>query len=99
TRAIDTLSLHDALPIWEWRRMPLRPPLLQVLCRRRGQQLERRPLPRLVTYPEVREWRPGCWNQGPAPRLPKSGYAHAPLAVLARSEEHTSELQSRGHLV
>src|SRR5438270_10966423 len=63
--------------------MPLRPPLSQVLCRRRGQQLERRPLPMLVTYPEVRERRPGCWNQGPAPRLPKSEYAHASLAVLA----------------
>src|SRR5690625_7012326 len=28
-----------------------------------------------------------------------SGFANSALALVARSEEHTSELQSRGHLV
>src|SRR5690625_7095725 len=38
-------------------------------------------------------------HQHPAPPLACRSRAHKPGGATARSEEHTSELQSRGHLV
>src|SRR5690625_7112886 len=38
----------------------------------------------------------GHW---PEERLSTTAHAHCPRSKMARSEEHTSELQSRGHLV
>src|SRR5437660_2970381 len=61
TTEIYTLSLHDALPIWDVH-----------------QQGVVEKVPEIVYYPLLGKAR-GDW--------------------VARSEEHTSELQSRGHLV
>src|SRR5439155_23490117 len=82
TTEIYTLSLHDALPICNWRQRSggaVAPPadlgahpcqLTGTSCRRRSR----------------------CSRAGP---LSHCRSAWSP----ARSEEHTSELQSRGHLV
>src|SRR5437870_8782498 len=69
TSAIYTLSLHDALPIWEWRR---------------GIS-ESRPSAAPRRFPSA-ESRPGAASRSAE-------------GNRLRSEEHTSELQSRGHLV
>src|SRR6266508_3328047 len=54
----------------------------------------RRP-PRSTLFPYTTLFRSGRW---PAPAWSSPGRARAPSCAL-RSEEHTSELQSRGHLV
>src|SRR5258707_13983333 len=65
TTEIYTLSLHDALPIYRWRR------------------------------PACRRGR----TRRSAHRCLRPNAAAAPAAASGRSEEHTSELQSRQYLV
>src|SRR5690606_40512467 len=77
-----TLSLHDALPIWRWRR------------RRRPRRIGTRG---------------GCWcrpadrraaGRGRPPAAPRDrGPPSRRGREAVRSEEHTSELQSRENLV
>src|SRR5207253_8170110 len=87
TTEIYTLSLHDALPIW-----------LLMPCKKKYRWQK--------TYDSV------LHESDPARRLPLIERTVAELerrfaelgddpatAVELRSEEHTSELQSRGHLV
>src|SRR3712207_8212678 len=74
TTEIYTLSLHDALPIWE-----LRPGRERI---RRPRRRARRGLGRRHRHRHA--------SRGAGARL---------RAVLHRSEEHTSELQSRQYLV
>src|SRR2546422_3143688 len=72
TTEIYTLSLHDALPIYRWRRAS---------DARQRRHEERRP-------------------QDPqASRRQGAGRLRRRLGRRVRSEEHTSELQSRLHLV
>src|SRR5439155_25998107 len=71
TTEIYTLSLHDALPIWEGR--------LHLILALDDQDVGEITADGL----DVDQYLAGTWRQGH--RL--------------RSEEHTSELQSRGHLV
>src|SRR5690606_41292683 len=84
-----TLSLHDALPIFGGRRVrlgkvhPPTNPRWPDRAHRRRSQ-HRRHLPRRVAPPQ------GGGMDGPA---------HSPAPVAKRSEEHTSELQSRENLV
>src|SRR3712207_7044555 len=42
---------------------------------------------------------PGVWTKGKAPRWPRPRYHGPPTPNRSRSEEHTSELQSRQYLV
>src|SRR5690625_7596066 len=72
---INTLSLHDALPIYSYTR--------EQKCRKYG---EIRGDP---TTHSVPGWQMGAQNRSPSPSL----------GATMKSEEHTSELQSRGHLV
>src|SRR5690606_40607641 len=72
TTEIDTLSLHDALPICDARRGEDRGRRIPLLFRRR-----------LLNLPNRRRVRPGSLIE----------------AGSVRSEEHTSELQSRENLV
>src|SRR5690554_7790180 len=74
TTEIYTLSLHDALPIFEG-------------ATAKG-RLSGSPAMSISTPSRPRLLRPGCWRAW-------STSCRAP----ARSEEHTSELQSRPHLV
>src|SRR5439155_10814989 len=81
---ISTLSLHDALPISRARR----PDPGRGSPPRAGPS--RRPASR-----ESPPSRPGC----PPSRPPASRHGAPAPTTCTRSEEHTSELQSRGHLV
>src|SRR5207253_10477511 len=91
TSRLYTLSLHDALPI----------------SRRFLVRLTTELLPRCVS--PTSPIRPRFWELSRAKRLigkERSGLRGAKTAVVPtypicgmRSEEHTSELQSRGHLV
>src|SRR5437870_11001170 len=84
TTVIYTLSLHDALPIYKTGRKTQRQPLHRVAPVFWNRRNRRRtPGPRRTRRPA-----PGT------PRVHRSARRPAP-----RSEEHTSELQSRGHLV
>src|SRR5207253_11312848 len=88
TTDLYTLSLHDALPIY----VPDAPPSGPVRQERR----------------ELAE-HPGSDRRQAAQRAHRRSHADVPEAIHAirelhrrcgvRSEEHTSELQSRGHLV
>src|SRR5207253_5309431 len=90
TAAIYTLSLHDALPI----------------CCRGGRPLSASSsaLNALLRakFPHMREYERTRWRK---PLAAGTGSVSSQLRVFAtlfahtRSEEHTSELQSRGHLV
>src|SRR5207253_9977256 len=94
-----TLSLHDALPICRWAafgRMAARrgqddgrgdPRRLQGV----GEEAE----PRLRTTRE----RPSTGTLSPARKTRSSPESSSAAVLTTRSEEHTSELQSRGHLV
>src|SRR5438874_7880964 len=80
---ITTLSLHDALPI-SWGRRSL-------------------PLPGQASGSKKRP-RSDEWEQSFEPALrpakfPSASHRTAPAAAQDRSEEHTSELQSRRDLV
>src|SRR5207253_4747644 len=92
---LSTLSLHDALPIFAPGRRDRAVPALRSghrVCRARP--LLRAPRT-LLAY--------RCGRLPPPPRRAAPPCAGAPTIRLCRapdrSEEHTSELQSRGHLV
>src|SRR5439155_24901313 len=84
---IATLSLHDALPIWITAdaALPEIFPLTVAGARGRG-ELATLSVPAALT----RKW-PSLTSLEGAPAFNEAGER--------RSEEHTSELQSRGHLV
>src|SRR5699024_12670689 len=85
----DTLSLHDALPIWRPR--PGRP--------RPSARLRRS---RPSSSGSLTFWRPlgDCTARGSRRRVHEELTVCAQrFSVTARSEEHTSELQSRFDLV
>src|SRR5207253_8597832 len=86
TPQISTLSLHDALPIFDTHE-----PSRQVADHR---------LRAAVARPDRRRDRRGRRRLGVGARR-RAARARAAVGGLyrARSEEHTSELQSRGHLV
>src|SRR5207253_8724775 len=93
TLAIHTLSLHDALPIsrgggttWGWYSYD---PTLNLFYYSSGNPGSWNP-----------DQRPGDnkWSMTVFARNPDNGEAKW-LYQMTRSEEHTSELQSRGHLV
>src|SRR5207253_11456361 len=92
--ATSTLSLHDALPIW---------PARGGGARRRGeQQQERDRRPNEGTRFPLSTLRHSAPHEyvGPLESLMSTrAFVGSTTAVAARSEEHTSELQSRGHLV
>src|SRR5439155_20954268 len=81
TTEIYTLSLHDALPIFE-------PRGIELQVSRCGRRISDSGEP-------ARDI--DVVQEGPALRFWEIGQSN--LAVVNRSEEHTSELQSRGHLV
>src|SRR5439155_23435073 len=91
-----TLSLHDALPIlptcrrniWSWPR------------KRREHPTSQKIFLRTVSYTPRNScaWEPGSRLKDGAPWFNLDPGSHA-QEFLGRSEEHTSELQSRGHLV
>src|SRR3712207_9371702 len=81
TTEIYTLSLHDALPICEERRLPPR----------RRKEVDRQRLLR------GRRCDLGPHRGRADRRLPRRG--RQPRLPCRRSEEHTSELQSRQYLV
>src|SRR3712207_7113758 len=86
TTEIYTLSLHDALPIC------LRPP------RRGGPHVDAR----LRQHARVQPRRAplaAARPSGRAARQPRPLLRHALAGARPRSEEHTSELQSRQYLV
>src|SRR5699024_12423630 len=80
-----TLSLHDALPICSPRRFRC-----GVARGRGGPRRGRRSPPDARRRFHARRWEGSC---------PRSRHGWAVLGVLGRSEEHTSELQSRFELV
>src|SRR5207253_11016676 len=92
-----SISLHDALPIWTKIRSQMAPThLANVYCtwRERNQRM-----PSTATRPGSRKAPiPKNCNRTSdviAPTIPIQLRNH----IGCRSEEHTSELQSRGHLV
>src|SRR3712207_8375864 len=83
TTEIYTLSLHDALPIFSQSAIRLRVRPFEV------------PTDLGITQAHgLREQRPGLVALEPAQRLRRASHT-----LGARSEEHTSELQSRQYLV
>src|SRR5207253_5192766 len=90
-----TLSLHDALPIWP--RASHRP-------RSRAARARRAlglPLPTLLERPPRRSRGvpPNEQKERLTMAAPEKNPSQKLLQIKVRSEEHTSELQSRGHLV
>src|SRR5690625_6169187 len=79
--AIDTLSLHDALPIYRLDRQDRNDFAVGPKHRTRGEAL-------------LGSIGPGCHED-----LATDSTRPPDAADTDRSEEHTSELQSRGHLV
>src|SRR5207253_11211723 len=86
---IYALSLHDALPI-----------LADCAASRSGKRNSNRCRPRLRPASRL------CWERGVAGRAEPGlsrflfgGWSRRARNRERRSEEHTSELQSRGHLV
>src|SRR5439155_22064997 len=96
--AIPTLSLHDALPIFQvWTREPaVRVDRRDVHLPDVHPRIERgRYLPiRILHFVNPLDWRRKM-------RLSRTLriYLVCESRIFLRSEEHTSELQSRGHLV
>src|SRR5207253_9871389 len=91
-----TLSLHDALPISSRGVLPEGGlPVARERAAGNEARHERSDLPRVHARKTADPQAPG--------RLPPEGRRELPPARvprrLPRSEEHTSELQSRGHLV
>src|SRR5207253_6427416 len=94
TTATYTLSLHDALPIFAGEREYI---FKHILTRDVAyESLPRRD--RAAAHAEVAAWIEETTGerQGEFVELLAHHYAEA---FRSRSEEHTSELQSRGHLV
>src|SRR5207253_6748773 len=97
--AISTLSLHDALPIF---------PSHRVVCNN-ADILDRRVVPFLLSTVQYPTGHPLEGKRGVCMGyaidhedglvLFDTGIGTPNPALIARSEEHTSELQSRGHLV
>src|SRR5439155_23480772 len=84
---ISTLSLHDALPI----------SIFDLMNRRFGR---RRNLPPVTPATMVRRCKPIPSARRPAAIVfASTAQIVFPVQTTGRSEEHTSELQSRGHLV
>src|SRR5207253_7011759 len=91
-----TLSLHDALPISHATRTPSHPA-----------QWSASPLDSSALWLSARSRPPSrCQPRAACPCASGRGgahvclvYRHPPGRKRVRSEEHTSELQSRGHLV
>src|SRR5207247_9502917 len=86
TSVHHTLSLHDALPIF--------PPITDASTRSRSQRHGARGLP----SPRSSSAR-GSVAGGSGRRSSSGGVQRASASSAARSEEHTSELQSRVELV
>src|SRR5205823_10928606 len=93
TTAIYPLSLHDALPIYEW--LDSRDDaILRTIADYNEEDCR-------STF-ALREWLVGlrppgvAWREPPEVRTPKPEAAEA---LAERSEEHTSELQSLAYLV
>src|SRR5207302_3276055 len=88
---IYTLSLHDALPIWE----------LSMEVREAANGLEA--LDQLKQDPDIElvlvDWNMPEMNGLDFIRAVRAQTDYAGLRILMRSEEHTSELQSRENLV
>src|SRR5207253_10357876 len=95
TTHTSPLSLHDALPIFDGRTLCSAfrvPPSTFIACQARGGSQtadRRRAHPRAV----VERSSARCTHTCPCRPWPRGARPEA------RSEEHTSELQSRGHLV
>src|SRR5207253_10849165 len=96
---IYTLSLHDALPIYFKGAKPKRPsspelgPLLRAICWN---------IERGIHFDQIRIAlsEPEKFDQVLAEKKdPKTKPLTSDQLKVVRSEEHTSELQSRGHLV
>src|SRR5207253_10326120 len=83
TTEIYTLSLHDALPI----------------CRGSDARRQHAPAATLPAGERQSFGRRAAAIRARAVRRRSSSYRPAAAVELSRSEEHTSELQSRGHLV
>src|SRR5206468_11061728 len=94
---IYTLSLHDALPIWAGDHVEAEVALVDHaaadIARRRGLELVPGHLDRLVAATET-----FLGEQRQAAEV-VVGRNHLAFGVVERSEEHTSELQSRSDLV
>src|SRR5207253_9627369 len=95
TTLLPTLSLHDALPISCNRR---RSELHEPKCRARSQK------PTSMTRGEFKIFRCGIVGVEAVESdtrhvFPRHTHEQFGIGVIHRSEEHTSELQSRGHLV
>src|SRR5206468_6755932 len=89
TTDLYTLSLHDALPIYRQKHVLHRKP--------RGTEWERIPLEQAMgmVAERVRKTREETWEE----KDPKGRAVRRTLGIAHRSEEHTSELQSRSDLV
>src|SRR5207253_5557653 len=95
--AFYTLSLHDALPIFTYTSEDGGPRLMRSVLKVRnehGRAIHPTQKPLELLRPMVRYSCP----PGGLVLAPFSGSAAVEVAAV-RSEEHTSELQSRGHLV
>src|SRR5207253_9245898 len=97
--ALYTLSLHDALPIF-----PLSRQHPQVLVRRRADadlNLLRACRPQHQKLAGLKDSQQLALNRQVevGDLIEEQGASIGRLDVSGRSEEHTSELQSRGHLV
>src|SRR5207253_11440796 len=94
TPDISTLSLHDALPIFVGRELrmdgPVEPEVAQAADRAAVRLVEHRL--QLLANPRAGE-------NADVPARDRLAGELLGVLVHARSEEHTSELQSRGHLV
>src|SRR5690606_42101475 len=87
TTVTYTLSLHDALPIFRRLQPVLQDRSSTAVAARR---VRHDPLARRILRKD---------RKGAAQRRPQPGGDARPLSAPVRSEEHTSELQSRENLV
>src|SRR5690606_40972385 len=92
TTATYTLSLHDALPIWR-----PSPPWSLIICTALAphSNTSSSTAPAIpMTWAIARSWR-----RPSTPIRPTSATSPPSAVIRGRSEEHTSELQSRENLV
>src|SRR5690606_41793554 len=89
-----TLSLHDALPILEQAQRQPEPQAGGLFGRLFGGSQPQQPRP-MAQRPAPQAYGQAPQGYGQAPQ----GQGHAPQQGSGRSEEHTSELQSRENLV